>query len=58
MAEFGQILLLVLTLAWISQEVPKPSKPDATLAAAPDTLRIEQLAMPELACQDSLDLLP
>ena len=35
MAEFGQALLLILSLAWISQSVPKPEPID--LSALADT---------------------
>lgn len=41
MAEFGQALLLVLTLAWISQEVPKPTPPAAEITIVLDSLRVE-----------------
>lgn len=56
MAEFGQILLLVLTVAWISQEVPKPNAHTPTAAA--DTVQTVDLSALRASSDDSLACIP
>lgn len=54
-------MLLVLTIAWISQEVPKQEHPTPIVITAPDTLRTEGeevCPQPETSYQDSLECNP
>lgn len=51
-------ILLVLAIAFVTQTVPKPAPPPATVVSAPDTLRtLERVCppAPEPSYEDSLD---